>query len=248
MKTALLIDDELNSLDVLEYELKHFKKDIRVIGTCSDPRMAKTLINSLQPEVVFLDIEMPWMNGFELLESLGRVDFQLIFVTSYGEFAIKAFEYFALDYLLKPISRSTLEKALSKIQHSQGKAQSSEYSDLLRILQRQQKEIKKIALPVRNGYEFYHHDEIVRCEADANYTKVYFQDNNSILVSKPLKAITAMLSGANFFRPHQSHLINLNYIRKFDRSDGGVIIMQDKSNIPISRHKKALFIDLIKGW
>ena len=246
MKTALLIDDELNSLDSLEYELKHFANDIKVIGTCSDSRMAKTLIESLKPEVVFLDIEMPWLSGFELLDALEKIDFQLIFVTAYDQFAIKAFEYFTVDYLLKPVSKSALERAISKLTKSETSDPNFNVAHIIETLQQQQKEVKKIALPVKNGYEFYKHADIIRCEADANYTNVFVQNEKPILVSKPLKFVSAMLEYPNFFRPHQSHLINLDYMKKFDKTDGGAILMDDGKAVPISRHKKLAFMELIK--
>ena len=245
MKTALLIDDELNSLDTLEYELRQFEDDIKVIGTCSDPRMAKTLIQNLRPDVLFLDIEMPWMSGFELLDSLEQIDFHLIFVTAYDQFAIKAFEYFTLDYLLKPVSKSALERAIDKISKSTEVSPTINVTQIIKTLQEQQREVKKIALPVRNGYEFYKHDDIIRCEADANYCKIFVRNEKNILVSKSLKVISAMLDYPNFFRPHQSHLINIDFMKKFDKSDGGFILMEDGKAIPISRHKKLTFMELI---
>jgi len=247
MKTALLIDDELNSLDTLEYELKSFEKDIKVIGTCSDPRTAKTLIEHLKPEVVFLDIEMPWMSGFELLDSLDKIDFQLVFVTAYDQFAIKAFEYFTLDYLLKPVSRRSLERAISKITKTVESSSDFDVTHIINTILQQQKEGKRIALPVKTGYEFYKHADIIRCEADANYSKIFIRGKKPILVSKPLKVLDKMLNYPNFFRPHQSHLINLDYMKKYDRSAGGTILMTDQSVIPISRHKKAVFGELIKN-
>lgn len=246
MKTALLIDDELNSLDTLEYELRQFENEIEVIGTCSDPRMAKTLIENLRPDVLFLDIEMPWISGFELLDSLEEIDFHLIFVTAYDQFAIKAFEYFTLDYLMKPVSKSALARAISKIKVSEKSSPNFDFAHIIKTLQQQQKEVQKIALPVKNGYEFYKHTEIIRCEADANYSKIFVLNEKPILVSKPLKTISAMLDNRNFFRPHQSHLINLSYIKKFDKSDGGSILMGDGKAVPISRHKKLAFMEWIK--
>lgn len=245
MKTALLIDDELNSLDTLEYELKPFAHEIQVIGTCADPRMAKTLINNLRPDVLFLDIEMPWMSGFELLDSLDQVDFHLIFVTAYDQFAIKAFEYFTLDYLLKPVSQDALKRAIAKISQSEGVSPSMNVTQIIKTLQKQQREVKKIALPVRNGYEFYKHSDIIRCEADANYCKIFVQNEKPILVSKSLKVIGAMLDYPNFFRIHQSHLINIDFMKKFDKSDGGFILMESGEAIPVSRQKKLAFMELI---
>lgn len=246
MKTALLIDDELNSLDTLEYELRQFDHEIQVIGTCSDPRMAKTLIENLRPQVLFLDIEMPWMSGFELLDTLKEINFHLIFVTAYDQFAIKAFDYFTLDYLLKPVSQMALGRAIAKIKEIEKPSPSVDFTQIIKAFQQQQEESQKIALPVKNGYEFYKHAEIIRCEADANYSKVFVLNEKPILVSKPLKKISSMLDFPNFFRPHQSHLINLDYMKKFDKSDGGSILMSDGKAVPISRHKKLAFLELIK--
>lgn len=247
MKSALLIDDELNSIETLEYELQHFSSEIEIIGTCSDARKGKAMIEALQPEVVFLDIEMPWVNGFELLDSLDQINFHLVFVTAYDQFAIKAFEYFTLDYLLKPVSRKSLERTLTKIAQTEKTVPSTDLTHILHLIKQQQEDVKKIALPVKNGYEFYDYAEIIRCEADSNYTKVFILNKKPILVSKSLKVISDMLDSSNFFRPHQSHLINIAHMKKFDKSDGGVILMVDNVPIPISRHKKMAFIDFVKN-
>lgn len=246
MKTAILIDDELNSIETLEFEMKRLDLDIQVIGTCTDARKAKSLIESLQPDIVFLDIEMPWINGFELLDSLDKINFHLIFVTAYDQFAIKAFEYFTIDYLLKPVSKNSLERALSKIAQTENTAPNIDLTHIIDMVHQQQQALKKIALPVKNGYEFYNHSDIIRCEADSNYTKVFILNEKPILVSKSLKVVSDMLNEPNFFRPHQSHLINLVHMKKFDKSDGGVIQMVDNASIPISRHNKLAFIELIK--
>lgn len=246
MLRAILIDDEENSIETLEYELQYFSSDIQVVGTCSDPRKAKALLEKVQPDVVFLDIEMPWMTGFEWLDTLDKINFHLVFVTAYDQFAIKAFDYFTIDYLLKPVSRKSLERTMEKISLASASTPSLEFNQLIQVLQQQRQAIKKIAFPVKNGYEFYSHEAIIRCEADSNYTKVFLLDEKPILVSKSLKIIDDMLQGANFFRSHQSHLINLAHIKKFDKSDGGSIIMIDNSHIPISRHKKNAFTELIK--
>lgn len=247
MLNALLIDDEQNSIDTLAYELRRFNDEINIIGSCSDARKAKSLIKELRPDIVFLDIEMPWINGFELLDSLDHISFHLIFVTAYDHFAIKAFDYFTIDYLLKPVSRKSLERAIEKISKTDAQKPTTEFNHLLHILQQQRQAFKKIALPIKNGYEFYEHDSILRCEADSNYTKIFLLNEKPILVSKSLKVISDMLTGTNFFRPHQSHLINLNYMKKYTKSDGGIIIMEDNAQIPISRNKKNIFAELIKN-
>lgn len=246
MYRAILIDDEENSIETLEYELQHFNSEIEVVGTCTDPRKAQALLEEVQADIVFLDIEMPWLNGFEWLDTLEKIDFHLVFVTAYDQFAVKAFDYFTIDYLLKPVSRKSLGRTLEKISKVAAVPSAPEFNQLVKVLQQQRQAIKKIALPVKNGYEFYDYDKIIRCEADSNYTKVFLLENKSILVSKSLKVISDMLQDANFFRPHQSHLINLTYLKKFDKSDGGFIVMADDSNIPISRHNKNAFIELIK--
>lgn len=247
MKTVLLIDDELNSLEILEFELKKFTNEIHVIGKCSDSRKAKSQIEALNPDIVFLDIEMPWVSGFELLDSLEEINFHLIFVTAYDHFAVKAFEYFTIDYLLKPVSKNALERALLKISKTENTSPNNDFTKLIDVIKQQQKEVKKIALPIKNGYQFYNHSDIIRCEADSNYTKVFILNEKPILVSKSLKVVSDMLYGSNFFRPHQSHLINIIHMKKFEKSDGGVILMIDNEAIPISRHKKVAFLELVKN-
>ena len=238
MKKALLIDDEHYCNKTLEFELNRSDYSIEVVESCSDSRKAKELIESHKPDIVFMDIEMPWLSGFEVLDSLNRIDFHLVFVTAYDQFALKAFDYFALNYLLKPVDKSALNKTLEKIMKV-----SKEERDMSTVLDTFSKtRVNKnlIALPVRSGYEFFKKEDIIRCESDSNYCTIYMEGGRSILVSKPLATIEEILDD-RFYRVHQSHLINTQKLKKLNKSDGASVELIDGSKVPISRLKKSDF-------
>jgi two-component system LytT family response regulator len=242
MKKIVLIDDELNSLDIFEFELNEILPNAEILK-CNDPRKAPVLLNQFKPDVVFLDIEMPWMNGFELLDHLEQINFKLVFVTAYDQYAVKAFQYFAIDYLLKPVDQKQLAQAIDRIkQQEKGK---SDIKDMLTLLKNGTDQFRKFPLPTRNGFEFVDEKDIIRCEADSNYTTVFMSDGRKIVITRPLKFLANKLNTSVFFRPHQSHLINTNFMKRYDKSDGGEIILMDDSSIPLARTKKMDFISFI---
>ncbi len=246
MKKALLIDDESHSLDMLEYEILYLNKDIEIVAKCGDARKAVQLVENHQPDIVFLDIEMPWLSGFEVLDQLKSIDFSLVFVTAYDQYAINAFKYYAFDYLLKPISRKSLKETLDRIESKSKLAIASEMQDILSLIRKGGMEEGKIALPTQEGFEFYNLDTIVRCQADSNYTQVVISDGKTVLVSKTLKHIEDRIGNTNFFRIHQSHLINVNHIISYSKADGGDVKMSDNATIPISRMKRLEFLEKMK--
>lgn len=238
---AIIIDDERHCSATLKYEIERHTPDIEVIGVFDQPEDGLKAIDSLKPDLVFLDIEMPRMNGFDLLQALPAIDFSLVFTTAYDEFALKAFQFSAIDYLLKPVSGEDIKKAVSKISNHRGVSKAQ--LDILfgRI---EGKGFSKIALPSSDGLEFIRPDSILHCESESNYTRVYFTDKRRMLVSRTLKDIEEMLEGQGFFRVHHSHVINLNNIAKYVKGSGGYVVMDDGTQIPVSRSRKDSLMQL----
>lgn len=243
MKRAILIDDEHYCNKTLEFELKRSDFEIEIVAKCNDSREAKSLIDVLKPDIVFMDIEMPWLSGFEVLDSLDSIDFHLIFVTAYDQFALKAFDYFALNYLMKPVDKIALDKTLKKIMNVP-ESTKKELNKVFQTFAQSRANMDKIALPVKGGYEFFEKKDIIRCESDSNYCTLYFEGNRSVMVSKPLALIEELLDD-RFFRVHQSHLINLHKLKRVNKSDGASAELVDGSVVPLSRLKKSEFFKLM---
>ncbi len=244
-KRIILIDDEANSLDILEYELQVVNPDFEIVAKCSDARKAGALIDKEQPDFVFLDIEMPWLSGFEVLDQLTFLDFHLIFVTAYEQHAIKAFKYLAVDYLLKPVSRLELFKTFERIKEKNAKHQSVELKKIISLVKGGGLTSEKIPFSTQKGIEFYHPSDIVHCKADSNYTEIHTISGKKMIVSKTLKNIENLLYHNQFFRVHQSHLVNLDYLVSYIKEDGGYLKMTNGNIIPLSRSRKALFLERI---
>lgn len=237
MIDVVLVDDEKDSTETLDILLKANFPDIRVIGKFNDPLCALDFLQKNHFDLLFLDIEMPSMNGFDLVREIQKDDFEVVFITAYGQFAIKAFRYSAFDYLLKPVEVEDLVACLTK--YAEKKVQ---VKARLEYLQKMVKQtgiaIEKIAVPTSQGFEFIEIKDIIRCESDGNYTRLFFTTQPSMLVSRTLKDFDDLLEEMNFIRVHQSHLINLKYIKKYVRSEGGYIEMQDGTQITVSRSRK----------
>ncbi|MEE9350041.1 MAG: LytTR family DNA-binding domain-containing protein, partial [Flavobacteriaceae bacterium] len=196
-----------------------------------------------KPNVLFLDIQMPEMSGFELLEKVSDCFDAVIFVTAFNEFAIKAFEVSAMDYMLKPIEAELLKKCIDKVYTSNAKDHIQEQFELLLSKLNKNNSLDKIALPTIDGLEFVKPSNIIYCKSDSNYTFVFMKDKTKFLVSKTLKEIEYGLTNQNFFRIHNSYLINLNFIAKYYRGKSAYVVMEDKTQIPVSRNRKSDFLD-----
>ncbi len=244
MIRTILIDDEVRSLKTLEVMLQPFNNVLQIVGVYSSPLDALREIYNLSPDLIFLDIEMPKLNGFQFLDAVKNISFNVIFTTAYDQFAIKAFKYSAVGYLLKPVDEDDLKIAIDKVLTSEIKKLLPVQMDILRqSMQRVvNKKEQKIALPASDGLVFVLLQEIVRCESDNNYTKVYFINKDKMVICRTLKDIEELLGEEHFLRVHQSHLVNMNYIKKFVKSDGGYLLMNDNTEIPISRSKKDDFL------
>jgi two-component system LytT family response regulator len=236
---TILIDDEVSCTETLHIELNQYCPDIEVIQKCNSSKSGLLAIQELKPELVFLDIEMPWMNGFELLQSVSDIDFEVIFVTAYDQFAIKAIKFSAMDYLLKPIQKKELIIAVDSVRKKKKSDKSFEQINLLlEQVQREDGRFAKLALPTMEGLEFVPIGEILYCKSDSNYTHVLKKDGSSTLVSRSLKYISEMMDENTFVRIHQSYLININHIERYLKGQGGEVVMSNGKHLPVSRSKK----------
>ena len=244
---TILIDDERDSIESLQSDLQAYCPEVDIIGTYSNPEEGLAQIRALQPDLVFLDIEMPRMNGFDLLNALGEINFDVIFVTAYDEFAIKAFNFNATDYLLKPVMKSKLIDGVQKVRDRQSHSlDSQDFAALLNNIKIQyQHNLETIALPTAEGFEFIKINEISYAKSESNYTWVHLIDGRKYLLSKTLKQIESVITFPQFFRSHNSWFANLNHVKKYVRGQGGYLVMQDGTNVPVARSKKEGLINLL---
>jgi two-component system LytT family response regulator len=233
---AVIIDDEGKARRILEALLNQNCEDVKVVAVADDVPSGVKMINREQPDIVFLDIEMPGFSGFQLLEFFDEIDFDIIFTTAYSEHALKAFEVSAIDYLLKPIQIDQLIKAVDKVR-SKKAAQINEKINTLKENLRENK-ISKIALPVADGLLFVKPEEILYLKAESSYTNIYLAENKTILVSKTLKEFEKLIDHPHFMRIHRSYFVNLNHIKQYFKSDGGHIEMINGDIVYFSKDKK----------
>lgn len=242
---AIIVDDEQHCIDALQTMLQKKCPEVTVLGGVNSVKEAKDLITELQPDVVFLDVEMPHQNGFELLKLFDKITFDVIFTTAYEQYALKAIKFNALDYLLKPFSVKELQDAVQKCisrRNGQPEAATSPLEVFLQNMKTLHQTHKKIALPTINGLVFMPVQNIVRCESTGNYTRIFFTDKKNLMVSRPLKEFEELLTDVDFFRVHNSHLINLQQMQSYIQGEGGFALMSDGTQVEISRRRKADFL------
>ncbi len=238
MIKTIIVDDERHSCEALQILIKDCCPELSVAAVCYSGEEALQEIVSLHPQLVFLDIEMPNMNGFQLLEQLPKIDFELIFTTSYDQYAIKAIKFSALDYLLKPVDREELEKAVQKMLKKINNTIPQQLEILLQKINQPSIPVQRIALPTMQGLELVPVNTIISCSANNNYTEFFLSDKKRILVSRTLKEIEEILEDYAFLRVHHSHIINLNEIVRYIKGEGGYCIMTDGSSVDVSRSRK----------
>ena len=241
MITATIVDDEPYCCEALATLLERYCPEVKILDICYSAATALQSIREKKPQILFLDIEMPHMNGFELLEKLPEVDFKLIFTTSYDQYAIKAIHFSALDYLLKPIDREELQKAVRKA-ISVGNPLPQQIEILLQKLHHPTISINKIAIPTMEGLQMIFVESVISCGADSNYTLILLKNKQKIIASRTLKEIEEMLEDYSFARVHHSWLINLNEIEKYVKGEGGYLLMSDGSTIDVSRSRKEMLL------
>lgn len=221
-------------------------KNYSVLKICSTIDEAIKQVKQLKPDLVFLDVVMPPKTGFDLITTLDKVDFEIIFTTSFEEYAVRAFKVSAVDYLLKPFGTNDLAVALEKFESKSNLSQSARHIQTLLHNISAGTANNKVALPVLNGYTFVKVDTIIRCEADDMYTTFHINDGSKIIVSKNIKECENLLLEYGFFRCHLSHLINMNFIKQYIKGDGGQVKLTDNSIVDVSRRKKEEFLKLLK--
>jgi two-component system LytT family response regulator len=243
MYSAIVIDDEPAHRDLLRTRLEGMYTNLRVDACCANVFEGETAIKRHQPNVVFLDIEMPGKSGMDFLKELESIPFEVIFTTSYSEYALEAFRVSAVDYLLKPYEEEQLKEAVDKLfTRWKNKEYSGHLQNLITNATLANKEGHKIALPTASGFLFVEVNEIIRLESQNVYTNYFMRDGRQIVVSRTLKECEEMLKGYRFVRIHQSHMINLRHIKKYTKGEGGVVEMIDGSEVEVSRRKKDEFL------
>ena len=242
MIKAIIIDDEMHCRKTLSMLLKEYCPNVHVLEQCEDAQTGIQAIRRFSPDLVFLDIEMPHMNGFEMLEQFPEIPFAVVFTTGYDQYAIKAFRFSALDYLLKPIDHEELKKAIDKISLHIQTLLPQQLEILLQRLQHQPTSISKVAVPTMEGLQMISVDSIISCASDRNYTVLMLKDKQKIVVSRILKDIEEMLEDYAFLRVHHSYIVNLNEINKYIKGEGGYLIMNDGSSIDVSRSRKEILL------
>lgn len=250
--TALLIDDDANLRNGMRSLLERYAPEIMIIGEADNVKSGIEAMENLQPQVVFLDIQLGDGTGFDILEDIaqkrGKSTSHIVFITAHEQYAVKAFRFSALDFLLKPVDPEELEKVIVKIKNVLTKNDNYAHIDLLlENIRKKVDNFKRIALSTSDGIHLFEISDIIRCESEDNYTKFYIKNNKPILISKTLKEYEEMLTEHGFERIHQSHLINLSYLKSYIKKDGGYVVMADNSNLPISKRKKERLQEVLKN-
>lgn len=251
MITAVIIDDDSNLRIGLKGLLQLYAPEIKILGEADSVTSGIETIETLNPQVIFLDIQLNQGTGFDILEQIlekrGKINAHIVFITAHEQYAIKAFRFSALDFLLKPVDPTELQKVLQKIKNVLHKQETDAHINLLlENIRRQSDNFKRIALSNSEGVHLFEINEIIRCESKDNYTMFYLKNNKPMLVSKTLKEYEELLSAQGFVRIHQSHLINMNYLKSYIKKDGGYIVMADNSHLPIAQRKKEQLQEILK--
>lgn len=240
MLNAVIIDDELNAIKSLSWELSNFCEDVEVVQSFTNPENAITFLEKNLVDLVFLDIQMPQMSGLVFLNKLSKRNFSVIFTTAYNEFAIDAIKQNAIDYLTKPIDTDDLIQAVNKVVHyKENRLTRDTLEESLLAIKDQ-----RIKISVDGKLLFLESDEIIYCESDGNYTKMFLADNQKLFISKKLKEIEELLPSSHFFRVHNSYIVNLSKVKAYYKTDA-YVEMDNQKKIPVSRNKKSDFLDKV---
>ncbi|MFN5984012.1 MAG: LytR/AlgR family response regulator transcription factor [Fluviicola sp.] len=246
MKKALIIDDEQRTRELIAKMIDSFDLGITAIPAGENVKSGLLAIEEHKPDIVFLDIQMPDGTGFDLLKAIPNKNFEVIFITAHEEFAIKAIKFSALDYILKPIDpeelRGAVERALEGMNQQK---ETPQFEALQNNINPTQK--KRLVLKTQESVHVVDLDHIIRCEADRNYTSFFLTEGKKILVSRTLKEYETLLTGHSFLRVQQSHLINLNFVDRYDKGNGGSVVMKDGSEVPLSSAKRDIFFQIIEN-
>ncbi len=247
MYKAVIIDDEQNAQKALINIIDNFCSDIEIVNTAFNVDSGIKLIISENPDIVFLDIEMPDGTGFDLLEKLPARNFSLIFTTGHNDFAVKAFKFNAVDYILKPVD---IQEVVNAVKRALSIKEKNDSDIIIRQLLEsvKEKEQKKLILKTSEDIYIVNTEDIMRCESDGGYTTFFLKDGNNILVSKNLKEYEKLLKDYNFIRTHNSHLVNLNFVEKYGKTEGGILYLKNGSQIPVSVRKKETVLFALENF
>ncbi|MGB0521682.1 MAG: LytR/AlgR family response regulator transcription factor [Flammeovirgaceae bacterium] len=245
---AILVDDEKDSREILANYLQKYCPDVTLLAKCENVKTGLEAIKTHQPAIVFLDIEMPYANGFDLLDQVEQIDFETVFVTAYDNYAIKALNQSAAYYLLKPIDIDELITAVEKIKQER---ESSAYIEHARVLleniKAQPNRVAKLMLPTLEGFEIVKPEDILYCEADNNFTKFHLLNKKPLLICRTLKYFEGILSDQQFIRIHRSHMINLDYVTRYTKGKGGFVTLNDSVELEVAPKKKGEFLQAFQG-
>jgi two-component system LytT family response regulator len=243
--TTLIVDDEPDAVNFIRSIIEEYCPKLLIVGTAGNALEGAEAIREKNPELLFLDVEMPHGSGFDLLMQFPEKKFDVIFITAFNHYAIQAIKFSAVDYILKPINITEFIQSVDKVfeKRNENIDRNARYKTLLENLRKSPP--TRLAIPTSDGMEFLNTEEIIRIEADRSYCWFFLMDKRKILVSKNLKEFQELLNNRNFFRPHNSHLINLEHVKKYIRHEGNSVIMADGSQIPISRNNRDLFLSMM---
>jgi two-component system LytT family response regulator len=242
MITATIVDDEQDCCEVLATLLAKYCPEVKILDICFSAEAALQSIKEQAPQILFLDVEMPFLNGFELLAKLDKINFELVFTTSYDHYAIKAIRFSALEYLLKPIDRTELQNAVQKAVRRNAHPLPQQFEMLLEKMKQPAIPVSKIAIPTLEGFQLLQASSVIHCEADGNYTYLFLKNKTKLTTTRNLKELEEMLEDYSFIRVHHSHLVNINEIEKYIRGEGGYLVMSDGSTVNVSRSRKELLL------
>ncbi len=246
--TAIIVDDDEFCCFQLQDLIKKYALGIEIVAVCNSGTDGLVKIRELSPDLVFLDVEMPGMNGFEMIRKLPAVNFEIIFTTSHEQYAIRAIRFSALDYLVKPLDPTALQDAISRMRDKMQEKLPAEEKKLELLGIPAEKKFNNLAVPTMEGLLFICIQDIIRCESDDKYTKIFLADKKMILASRTLGDFEDLLSPHGFFRIHKSYLINLIHLKKYLRGEGGQVIMADGSTLDVSRRKKEELMVLVSQF
>lgn len=244
--TAIIVDDEKHCREVLEHLLHKYCSAVKILASCANGEEALLALAKQQPDILFLDIEMPGMNGFELLEKFHHPQFEIVFTTAYNEYAIKAIKHSALDYLLKPVDKDELIQTVERAKEHKAIKSSQRVDNLLEMLNLKKK-TKRFAVPTMEGLIMVDPDTILYCESDSAYCKIYFINSNKpLVISKTLKDVEEVLKDEDFCRIHHSYCINMKCVQSYIRGEGGEVVLNNGIHLPVSRTKKTDFLNRLE--
>jgi two-component system LytT family response regulator len=246
MLTAIIIDDETSSRSSLRQKLTKHCPDITIIGECENGEEGVKGIEEKKPDLIFLDVEMPRMNGFTMLQHLSNINFEIVFITAYDHYALQAIKFSALDYLVKPVEITDLKLAVEKAVQKRKMAAGNERLELLlQNLKNDKKELQRIAIPSVDGFQFVETEDIIYLEANSNYTCFYLTNNAKITVAKTIKDFEELLPASIFIRIHHSYIINKNLVAKYLNGKGGQVVMKNGIVLDVARRKKEEFLKAV---